>query len=72
MNALISRLVAQFRNRIEKARAIRELSALDDRSLADIGLTRSDIPFVFARNPVERTPVRAEPVLVIDNIRHAA
>jgi len=26
-----------------------ELNSLDDRSLADIGLTRSDIPYLFSR-----------------------
>ena len=26
-----------------------ELNALDDRSLADIGITRSDIPYIFSQ-----------------------
>ena len=30
----------------ERERALNELSALDDRTLADIGLRRTDIPFV--------------------------
>jgi uncharacterized protein YjiS (DUF1127 family) len=30
----------------ERERAFAELSALDDRTLADLGLRRSDIPFV--------------------------
>jgi uncharacterized protein YjiS (DUF1127 family) len=29
--------------------AFDELNALDDRSLADIGITRSDIPFIFSQ-----------------------
>ncbi len=30
--------------------AFDELSALDDRSLADIGISRSDIPYLFSRD----------------------
>ena len=30
----------------ERERAFAELSALDDRTLADLGLRRADIPFV--------------------------
>jgi uncharacterized protein YjiS (DUF1127 family) len=30
----------------ERERALNELSALDDRTLADIGLRRTDIPFI--------------------------
>ena len=30
--------------------AYEELSSLDDRSLADIGISRSDIPYLFSRD----------------------
>ena len=35
-----------------RQQALAELSALDDRSLADIGISRSDIPYVLGRTPV--------------------
>jgi uncharacterized protein YjiS (DUF1127 family) len=52
LGALVSRF-AEWRRR-EAARA--ELQSLDDRTLADIGLRRSDIPFVLDGGypPVER------------------
>ena len=37
--------VADWRHR---QRAYAELASLDDRSLADIGITRSEIPFVLS------------------------
>lgn len=40
-----------IRQAFEQARTMRELAALDDRSLADIGLARSDIP-AFAMRAV--------------------
>lgn len=33
----------------ERQRALNELASLDDRSLADIGITRSEIPYVLSR-----------------------
>jgi uncharacterized protein YjiS (DUF1127 family) len=33
----------------ERQRVLNELYAMDDRSLADIGISRSDIPSVFSR-----------------------
>ena len=42
---LLERL-AEYRRR---QRAYAELYALDDRSLADIGITRSEIPFLLTR-----------------------
>ena len=65
-------LVGRFENWRARERAYRELASLDDRSLADIGLTRSDIPHVFDRKPVEQTGTPAEPVYANTNIRHAA
>jgi hypothetical protein len=46
--------VLKFADRVlglQERRAIRELSALDDRTLADIGITRSDIVAVVKRKP---------------------
>ena len=39
-----SALLAEFRNEMKYLRSARQLVALDDRMLADIGLHRSDIP----------------------------
>ena len=43
MNPTISRLTRLAATKIEARRARRELQQLDDRALADLGLTRSDI-----------------------------
>jgi uncharacterized protein YjiS (DUF1127 family) len=48
-----------------------ELSALDDRSLADIGITRSDIPYLFSRDVQDAARAQATG-LVQHNARHAA
>ena len=61
-------LVGRFENWRARERAFRELSALDDRALADIGLSRSDIPFVVERKPAERVELEAANT----NVRHAA
>jgi uncharacterized protein YjiS (DUF1127 family) len=63
-------LVGRFENWRARERAFRELSALDDRALADIGLSRSDIPFVLETKPVESGVSRLEPAN--SNVRHAA
>jgi uncharacterized protein YjiS (DUF1127 family) len=39
----IKRLIARIRNERRIRRAVDELMALDDRTLADIGLTRGDV-----------------------------
>ena len=54
-----------------RQRAYAELYALDDRSLADIGITRSEIPYVLSRATQARNPRRAE-VPHEGNFRHAA
>jgi uncharacterized protein YjiS (DUF1127 family) len=38
----------------QRRRAYDELYALDDRSLADIGISRSEIPYVLARRREDR------------------
>jgi len=44
----LKRLVAAFSNWLERRRTEAELHALTDRELADIGLTRGDIPYVLS------------------------
>jgi uncharacterized protein YjiS (DUF1127 family) len=44
----IRSIVAKVRAWQERQRAMNKLYALDDRSLSDIGLQRSDIPYVVA------------------------
>jgi uncharacterized protein YjiS (DUF1127 family) len=48
-----------------------ELSALDDRSLADIGITRADIPYLFARDVHEAAKAQAAGLPQNDNRRAA-
>lgn len=48
-----------------------ELSSLDDRSLADIGITRSDIPYLFTRDVHDAAKAQAAG-LVRKEIRRAA
>jgi uncharacterized protein YjiS (DUF1127 family) len=76
MSTLLSRfadgLIGRFENWRARERAFRELSALDDRSLADIGLTRSDIPFILERKPAQAGVSRIEPEAANNNVRHAA
>ena len=54
-----------------RQRAYAELYALDDRSLADIGITRSEIPYVLSHGAQTRRPVSAE-APAEGNFRHAA
>ena len=48
-----------------------ELNSLDDRSLADIGITRSDIPYLFSRDVHDAAKAQAAG-LVRNDIRRAA
>lgn len=54
-----------------RRRAYAELYALDDRSLADIGITRSEIPYVLSRAAQTRRPRSAE-APAEGTFRHAA
>jgi uncharacterized protein YjiS (DUF1127 family) len=45
-------------DRVNEARAVNELSKMDDRMLADIGLKRSDIPMLFCPKAVNDMTVR--------------
>jgi uncharacterized protein YjiS (DUF1127 family) len=64
-------LVVRFDHWRARERAFRELSALDDRALADIGLSRSDIPYVLDHQ-VESGAGRLESEVANENVRHAA
>ena len=65
-------LIGRFENWRARERAFRELSSLDDRSLADIGLARSDSPFVLSRKPAQNGLGRIEPTIANSNVRRAA
>ena len=57
----IAKLVRNWQQSVAEGRAMRELASLDDRMLADIGVTRSDIPGVVRRSHdqmVETTQVK--------------
>ena len=54
-----------------RQRAYAELYGLDDRSLADIGITRSEIPYVLSHAAAERNP-RTSEAPAKSNLRHAA
>jgi uncharacterized protein YjiS (DUF1127 family) len=51
--------------------AFEELSALDDRSLADIGITRADIPYLFSRDIHDAAKAQAASLAQNDNRRAA-
>ena len=61
--AVFAKRVANFvRHNLERTAIARELAALNDRELADIGLSRGDIPAVAERSvtvPVEAGPLAA-------------
>jgi uncharacterized protein YjiS (DUF1127 family) len=64
-------LAASAAERRNLRRAYAELSALDDRSLADIGISRSEIAYVLTHSPRQRGP--ATPAAPIPReLRHAA
>ncbi|HYM04809.1 MAG TPA: DUF1127 domain-containing protein [Stellaceae bacterium] len=64
-------LVAAMEDWREKRHAYAELSSLDDRSLADIGITRSEIPYVLTHAAEMREP-KAAATLANDTLPHAA
>ena len=48
MFTIVSAAVRGFQSWRERQRVLNELYSMDDRSLADIGLRRADIPFVIS------------------------
>lgn len=57
LNSLFQQIGGRFQAWRERQRAIAELSSLDDRMLADIGLRRGDIPYVVLDNEADYVPV---------------
>ena len=53
----IAKQFHEWRRTAEEARAMRELAGLDDWMLADIGVTRSDIPGLVRRAREDVTPL---------------
>lgn len=70
MSSFFRNLSARFADWRSRQRAFTELSSLDDRSLADIGITRSEIAYVLSRPGFDRQPA-ARPAANA-NLRHAA
>jgi uncharacterized protein YjiS (DUF1127 family) len=70
MSRLFHAIAARFADWRSRQRALAELSALDDRSLADIGLTRAEIPYVLSRPQAEPAP--AVRPATAPKYRHAA
>ena len=64
-------LAARYADWRSRQRAFAELSALDDRDLADIGISRSEIPYVLARGHAEG-PAQAKTGTRGHDILHAA
>ncbi|MFH5924671.1 DUF1127 domain-containing protein [Roseomonas xinghualingensis] len=57
----MKRLFAAFANWMERRRAETELRSLTDRELADIGLTRGDIPFALSGGAALETRIAPAP-----------
>jgi uncharacterized protein YjiS (DUF1127 family) len=68
LTTLFNALAEKYRNWRRREQTLQELFALDDRSLADLGISRSEIPYIVSRIPVTVAPfeVKSHPV------RHAA
>lgn len=64
----LQHLYASYRDWRRRQAAYEELNALDDRSLADIGISRSDIPHLFSRDAAK---ARAGGLAQNDNRRAA-
>ncbi len=54
-------LAARYAEWRQRQQAYAELAQLDDRSLADIGITRSEIPYILNQPRPSRAPTWAKP-----------
>lgn len=54
-------LAERYANWRERQHAYAELAQLDDRSLADIGISRAEIPYVLRHPRPSRAPTWAKP-----------
>ncbi|HXQ52225.1 MAG TPA: DUF1127 domain-containing protein [Stellaceae bacterium] len=70
LTRILKGLTERYENWRRWRRAYEELAALDDRSLADIGITRSEIPYVLSRRPA--TDARPARQAAVCGLRHAA
>jgi uncharacterized protein YjiS (DUF1127 family) len=57
LTSLFHQIGGRFQAWRERQRAVAELSSLDDRALADIGLRRGDIPYILLDNEADYVPV---------------
>jgi uncharacterized protein YjiS (DUF1127 family) len=69
--ATLHYLKAAYMDWRRRQAAYEELSSLDDRSLADIGIARSDIPYLFARDVHDAARAQAAGLVGYDNRRAA-
>jgi uncharacterized protein YjiS (DUF1127 family) len=67
----LQHLQSAYRGWRRRQAAYEELSALDDRSLADIGITRADIPYLFAHDIRDAAKAQAAGLAQNDNRRAA-
>jgi uncharacterized protein YjiS (DUF1127 family) len=72
----IGRAAARLRDWRAREQAYAELMAMDDRSLADIGIRRSDIPYVLSTEASRQESLVSEPRVTAaanaNQLRHAA
>jgi uncharacterized protein YjiS (DUF1127 family) len=66
---IIKGLARHYADWQRRRRAAEELYSLDERSLADLGITRSEIPYVLARAPERDQRPAQQPARTL---RHAA
>ena len=65
LKSSLSAVIGRFRLWREQQRAYAELNALDDHALRDLGLRRSDIPFVvFCKSREEEAAETLQPALI--------
>lgn len=65
-------LAARYGAWRQRQRAFAELSALDDRALADIGISRAEIPYVLSHPRAERGETGTRRPVANGNLRRAA